>query len=229
MKVHYAVTFEFDTRPPMAHKGTVAAAHVSTCVRRAVQDAQKPLRPIGWSSLAMSEFDRGRRRTLTASPHGRSRPAAAASASCCNSPAFSLFGVSRNSFVAPATAKDRVSVLPRSPVTHVMPQSSCRWFGLRINARAGVPARDSRRMTSMPIAPVLRVTKIMVRPGRTERLDSAPSARYSVALRLHSETVGSENGHATRYLAQNSAIPVPRSCTPIGPMFDHTAGSWRPR
>lgn len=50
MTVRYAVTFEFDTRPPMTHRGTVAGTAAATCVARATRIAQKALRPVGWSS-----------------------------------------------------------------------------------------------------------------------------------------------------------------------------------
>jgi hypothetical protein len=51
MRVQYAVTFEFEQRPPMTHRGTVLASSGATCVARAVRAAQKALRPVGWSSL----------------------------------------------------------------------------------------------------------------------------------------------------------------------------------
>lgn len=51
MTVSYSVTFEFDTRPPVTHRGTVVAASTGTGTRRAVQEAQKVLKPVGWSSV----------------------------------------------------------------------------------------------------------------------------------------------------------------------------------
>ena len=51
MTVKYAVTFEFDTRAPITHRGTIAASGVATCVARAVRIAKKALRPVNWSSL----------------------------------------------------------------------------------------------------------------------------------------------------------------------------------
>ena len=51
MKIRYAVTFEFPMRPPMTHRGTAEAAKVHTCVSRAIQDAQKALRPQSWASM----------------------------------------------------------------------------------------------------------------------------------------------------------------------------------
>jgi len=43
MTVGYAVTFEFDTRAPLTHRGTVVASSGATCVARAVREAQKVL------------------------------------------------------------------------------------------------------------------------------------------------------------------------------------------
>lgn len=51
MKVRYAVTFEFEMRPPMTHRGTVAGSSGATCVARAVRAAQKALRPVNWASM----------------------------------------------------------------------------------------------------------------------------------------------------------------------------------
>ena len=58
MTVNYSVTFEFDLRPPVTHRGTVVAAKVSTCVFRATRDAQKVLRPQGWSSMVCVLLER---------------------------------------------------------------------------------------------------------------------------------------------------------------------------
>ena len=110
----------------------------------------------------MSEFDRGEAPnadsfTTCAIPACR----AADSALCCRSAAFSPFPLSRNRVVQPANAEGSVAGLSRSPVTHVIPGNSWRWFGLRTSARDGVPARYSKRTTSPPIAPVPPVTRIM--------------------------------------------------------------------
>jgi hypothetical protein len=58
MTVTYAVTFEFDTRPPVTHRGTVAASQVATCVARATRMAKKALRPVGWTSLVVVLLER---------------------------------------------------------------------------------------------------------------------------------------------------------------------------
>ena len=51
MDFHYSVTFEFEMRPPLTHKGTLAASSGATCASRAVRAAQKALRPVGWTSV----------------------------------------------------------------------------------------------------------------------------------------------------------------------------------
>lgn len=53
MTVTYAVTFEFPERPPVTHRGTVAARQAHVCVARATRIAKKALRPRGWSSLVV--------------------------------------------------------------------------------------------------------------------------------------------------------------------------------
>ena len=58
MKVRYSVTFEFDTRPPITHRSTVEGWSASTCTRRAVEEAQKALRPVGWSSMVCVLLER---------------------------------------------------------------------------------------------------------------------------------------------------------------------------
>ncbi len=58
MKVKYAVTFEFETLAPLTHRGTVEASQVGTCVRRAVQQAQKALQPRNWSSMVCVLLER---------------------------------------------------------------------------------------------------------------------------------------------------------------------------
>lgn len=58
MTTHYAVTFEFETRPPLTHRGTVAGAQAATCVARAVRNAQRALRPVSWSSLVCVLLER---------------------------------------------------------------------------------------------------------------------------------------------------------------------------
>lgn len=51
MTVRYAVTFEFDTRPAITLRGTVAGSAAATCVARATRIAQRTLKPVGWSSM----------------------------------------------------------------------------------------------------------------------------------------------------------------------------------
>jgi hypothetical protein len=56
--VNYAVTFEFDERPPVTHRGTVTAGQVHVCVARATRMAKKALRPKNWSSMVVVLLDR---------------------------------------------------------------------------------------------------------------------------------------------------------------------------
>lgn len=58
MKSTYSVTFEFETRPPQTHRGTVVASQVATCVARATREAQKALKPSHWSSMVCVLLDR---------------------------------------------------------------------------------------------------------------------------------------------------------------------------
>jgi hypothetical protein len=58
MTVKYVCTFEFPSRQPLTHRGTIAAGKVHTCVARAVKDAQKALRPQGWSSVVCVLLER---------------------------------------------------------------------------------------------------------------------------------------------------------------------------
>lgn len=58
MTVNYVVTFEFDNRQPITHRGTVAATTAATCVARAMRIAQRTLRPINWSSLVCVLLER---------------------------------------------------------------------------------------------------------------------------------------------------------------------------
>lgn len=58
MKVRYAVTFEFDTRPPVTQEGTVEAGQPHACMARATKAAQKALRPREWSSCVCVLLER---------------------------------------------------------------------------------------------------------------------------------------------------------------------------
>lgn len=58
MTVKYAVTFEFDMRPPLTHKGTVEARQPHVCMARAMKSAQKALRPKGWTSVVCVLLER---------------------------------------------------------------------------------------------------------------------------------------------------------------------------
>jgi hypothetical protein len=58
MTVRYSVTFEFDLRPPLTHKGTVSGGQPHVCVARATKAAHKALRPVNWSSLVCVLLER---------------------------------------------------------------------------------------------------------------------------------------------------------------------------
>ncbi len=58
MTCRYAVTFEFDTRPPITLRGTVEGWAASTCVARATRIAQKALKPVAWTSMVCCLLER---------------------------------------------------------------------------------------------------------------------------------------------------------------------------
>jgi hypothetical protein len=58
MQVRYAVTFEFDTQPPITHRGTVAASTMPTCFARAARDAVRAHPGLKWSSMACVLLER---------------------------------------------------------------------------------------------------------------------------------------------------------------------------
>lgn len=58
MTVKYSVSFEFATRPPLTHRGTVSGSQVGTCVSRATREAQAVLSPKGWSSMVCVLLER---------------------------------------------------------------------------------------------------------------------------------------------------------------------------
>jgi hypothetical protein len=62
MTIRYAVTYEFETRPPVTHTGTVAGSQVATCARRAIEEAQLVLRPVNWSSMVFVVLERAHMR-----------------------------------------------------------------------------------------------------------------------------------------------------------------------
>lgn len=52
MRLSYAVTFEFENRAPLTHRGVLEASSASTAARRAVAQAQRTLKPVNWASMA---------------------------------------------------------------------------------------------------------------------------------------------------------------------------------
>jgi hypothetical protein len=58
MKVKYSVSFEFDIRPPLTHRGTVEGGQPHVCVARATKEAHRALRPVKWRSLVCVLLER---------------------------------------------------------------------------------------------------------------------------------------------------------------------------
>ena len=58
MQIHYSVTFEFESRGPLSHRGIVQGASAATCARRAIAEAQRALRAVGWSSMVYVALER---------------------------------------------------------------------------------------------------------------------------------------------------------------------------
>ena len=58
MTIRYAVTFEFLMKPPLTHRGTIAASSLGTIASRALREAQKALRPVNWSSCVFVALER---------------------------------------------------------------------------------------------------------------------------------------------------------------------------
>jgi hypothetical protein len=57
-RMTYSVTFEFDLRPPLTHRGTVEATGIAAATARAARAAHKTLRPINWTSAVVVLLDR---------------------------------------------------------------------------------------------------------------------------------------------------------------------------
>ena len=51
MKVDYAVTFEFDTRPPLTHRGVVTAGSLAAVAGKAIRAAKRACRPVNPCSM----------------------------------------------------------------------------------------------------------------------------------------------------------------------------------
>lgn len=58
MTVNYSVTFEFETRPPLTHRGQVQGTSANVCMSRATAAAQKALQPIAWDSCVCVLLER---------------------------------------------------------------------------------------------------------------------------------------------------------------------------
>ena len=53
MTTRYAVTFEFETKPPLTLQGTVSAAGMPTCVARAARTAMREAGRQAWASVVV--------------------------------------------------------------------------------------------------------------------------------------------------------------------------------
>ncbi len=58
MTVKYSVTFEFEERAPVTHRGTVGGGTASVCLSRATRRAQQALKPVNWSSVVAVLLER---------------------------------------------------------------------------------------------------------------------------------------------------------------------------
>jgi hypothetical protein len=58
MTVRYSVTFEFDSRPGLCHRGIVKGGRAETCVARATREARTTLKPVGWASVVCVLLER---------------------------------------------------------------------------------------------------------------------------------------------------------------------------
>lgn len=58
MKLNYSVTFEFDIDPPLTRRGSVEASHLGACARRAVENANRALKPKRWRSFVLCALER---------------------------------------------------------------------------------------------------------------------------------------------------------------------------
>ena len=64
MTVNYSVTFEFDLKPPLTHRGQVSASNVQTCCQKAVRESHKALTPARWSSVVCVLLERVQEQTV---------------------------------------------------------------------------------------------------------------------------------------------------------------------
>ena len=51
VEVSYVVTFEFDTRAPLTHRGRVWGSSPASFASRAIKEAKRALRPVNWMSV----------------------------------------------------------------------------------------------------------------------------------------------------------------------------------
>lgn len=76
MKVAYSVTFEFETRQPITHRGEITTSSAGSATGKAVRAAKKALKPNSWTSLVcvLSLLDRSAK-DPNAKPRGRKKAA----------------------------------------------------------------------------------------------------------------------------------------------------------
>jgi hypothetical protein len=88
--IRYAVTFEFNERAPVTHRGTVTAGRIDVCAKRAIDAARRALKPVHWDSMVFVALERldaavpdtdalpvrqsGRLPARLRQPHARSEP-----------------------------------------------------------------------------------------------------------------------------------------------------------
>ncbi len=58
MTVKFAVTFEFETQPPLTHRGTVSGSSAATVVKRALKEAMGVHKGVSWTSLNIVLLER---------------------------------------------------------------------------------------------------------------------------------------------------------------------------
>ena len=58
MTIRYAVTFEFDTQPPVTHKGEAKGTTLAICAKYAFKEAQKAFPRCQWSSAVFVALER---------------------------------------------------------------------------------------------------------------------------------------------------------------------------
>lgn len=58
MTVRYAVTFEFEMKPPLTHRGVAEGSSAATVVKRALKSAMAAYPRVVWSSMNIVLLER---------------------------------------------------------------------------------------------------------------------------------------------------------------------------